>query len=121
MAKCQNERRICNKQWIDNQLYGSSVTVVLIGAETCQRKFVRYEVEKSFYDGKGVLGIFIHHMKNEKGLTDNHGYVNLADIFSDPYKRQLFNYRFRTYDWILENGRFNIGEWIERAARAVGK
>lgn len=31
--------------WIDGQLKGTSVTVVLIGTETAQRKYVSYEIE----------------------------------------------------------------------------
>lgn len=30
--------------WIDNQLNGTSVTVVLIGSETLNRPFVQYEI-----------------------------------------------------------------------------
>lgn len=35
------------KKWIDDQLYGTSVTVVLIGNETAERKYVGYEIEQS--------------------------------------------------------------------------
>ena len=35
------------KRWIDKGLEGTSVTVVLIGTETCSRKWVRYEIQKS--------------------------------------------------------------------------
>ena len=35
------------KSWIDNQLNGTSVTVVLIGSHTADRKFVKYEIEQS--------------------------------------------------------------------------
>src|SRR5271169_7016882 len=39
------------KKLIDNALLGTSVTVVLIGAQTSQRKFVDYEIEKSIARG----------------------------------------------------------------------
>jgi len=35
------------QRWIDDQLKGTSVTVVLVGAGTCDSKWVRYEIEKS--------------------------------------------------------------------------
>ena len=35
------------KRWINKQLEGTSVTAVLIGAETSDRKWVRYEVKES--------------------------------------------------------------------------
>ena len=47
------------KRWIDRQINGTSITVVLIGYETSGRKYVRYEIEKSYMDGNGLLGIYI--------------------------------------------------------------
>jgi hypothetical protein len=32
------------KQWIDNQLEGTSVTVVLVGQHTCNSRWVQYEL-----------------------------------------------------------------------------
>jgi hypothetical protein len=109
------------KRWIDDNMYGSSVTAVLIGTETCQRPWVRYEVKKSLNEGKGILGIFIHNIKDSDQSTDSKGYVDLENIFSDYQDRQLFNNRFRTYDWKNDNGYDNVEEWIERAAREAGK
>ncbi|MDI6603474.1 MAG: TIR domain-containing protein [Patescibacteria group bacterium] len=48
------------KKWIDDQLIGASVTVVLIGAETSNRDYVKYELEQSWKKGNGILGIYIH-------------------------------------------------------------
>src|SRR5689334_8475585 len=59
------------KRWINGQLSGASVTVVLIGAETFDRKWVNYEIQQSYSDGKGMLGIYIHQLKDPRtGLTD---------------------------------------------------
>lgn len=35
------------KKWIKDQLYGTSVTVVLVGAKTDKSKWVKYEIEQS--------------------------------------------------------------------------
>src|SRR5438045_8978625 len=45
--------------WIDDQLNGTSVTVVLVGKDTCTSKWVKYEIEKSEELGNGLLGIDI--------------------------------------------------------------
>jgi hypothetical protein len=55
------------KRWIDAQMVGKSVVIVLIGAKTATRSAVKYEIKKGWDDGKGVLGIHIHK------LTDRHG------------------------------------------------
>jgi len=54
------------KRWINGQLNGASVTVVLIGAETFDRPWVNYEIQQSYTDEKGMLGIFIHQLKDPR-------------------------------------------------------
>ena len=34
------------KKWIDNEMYGRSCVVVLVGAQTASRPWVKYEIEK---------------------------------------------------------------------------
>ncbi len=51
------------KKWINDNLHYKSCLVVLIGSETANRKWVKYEIEKAWNDGKGVLGIYIHNLK----------------------------------------------------------
>ncbi|MGJ7523366.1 TIR domain-containing protein [Variovorax sp. LT1P1] len=41
--------------WIDNQLNGTSVTVVLVGANTHKSKWVKYEIDQSIARGNGLL------------------------------------------------------------------
>ena len=50
------------KRWINGQLDGASVTVVLIGAETYGRQWVGYEIQRSIEQGKGMLGIYINRL-----------------------------------------------------------
>src|SRR5471030_1563080 len=52
------------KKWIDGQLNGTSCAVVLIGANTAGRKWIKYEIESAWNAGKGVLGIYIHGLKD---------------------------------------------------------
>ncbi|MDP1744685.1 MAG: TIR domain-containing protein [Bacteroidota bacterium] len=57
------------KTLIDNELKGSSVTCVLIGSETYSRRFVRYELLKSFEMKKGQVGVGINWIKDKTGNT----------------------------------------------------
>jgi MTH538 TIR-like domain (DUF1863) len=59
----KKEGKIAVKRAINAGLPGSSVTCVLIGAETYQRHWVAYEIFRSIELGKGVLGIRIHQLK----------------------------------------------------------
>jgi hypothetical protein len=114
------------KRWIDKQLNGTSVIVVLIGAETATRKYVCYEIQRGITEKKGFLGIRIHQMKDSKGNISPPG-ENPLNLFSIEHKGWLFTTRkplssiFKTYDWIDDNGYNNINNWIEEAAKTAGR
>lgn len=109
------------KNWIDSQLVGTSVTIVLIGAETDSREWVHYEIKRSWNEGKGLLGIYIHNIKNSNGYTDYKGknpFDHYGFTITRPFEQSYYP---RVYDWINDNGRLNIGNWIEKAAKDRGR
>ena len=89
------------KRLIDSGLDGTTVTVVLIGAETASRKFVSYEVEQSIARGNGILGIRINNIKDKDGRLDPLGVVPAA----------LSSIGATVYTW--EYGK--LGQWVEIA------
>ena len=95
------------KKWIDNQLNGTSVTVVLVGAKTCNSRWVKYEIEKSEEVGNGLLGIDISKIKDLSGNT------------SERCGKIPNGYPF--YLWNNDDGYTNMGDWIEEAAKAAGR
>ncbi len=103
--KRQGDNAIRN--WIDNQLKGTSVTVVLVGKKTCSSRWVRYEIEKSEERGNGLLGIDISKIKDLQGDTSER-----CGIIPEGYS---------FYYWNSDEGYKNIGSWIEKAAREAGK
>lgn len=110
------------QDWIDDQLKGTSVTVVLIGAETSERKYVGYEIVQSHKKGNGILGIYIHNMKDVNSRTDTQGKNPLANWHIDRNgQKVLLSDIYPTYDWVNDDGRANIGAWIEIAAKKAGK
>lgn len=110
------------KKWIDDQLTGTSVTVVLIGAETNNRDYVKYELEQSWKKGNGILGIYIHQMKDIDRKTDTKGSNSFGPIFTSPNDdKKYFFERFPTYDWVDNDGYNKLGDWVEAAAKKAGK
>jgi hypothetical protein len=106
------------KAWIDDQLKGSSVTVVLIGAETSTRDYVDYEITQSWAKNNGLLGVYIHNLKDSSQKTDTKG----ANPFSKwTFKRGDKVVSIPTYDWVSDDGYKNLGTWIENAAREAGR
>jgi hypothetical protein len=95
------------KRWIDGQLTGTSVTVVLVGAATCSSTWVAYEIQRSKELGHGLIGIDISKIKNWAGET------------KDRCGRIPAGYPF--YLWNNDDGFHNMGAWIEAAAKAAGR
>ena len=56
-AKTKGDAAI--KKLIDGGLNNTSVTVFLLGTKTSTRKWCKYELQKSIYDTKGILGILL--------------------------------------------------------------
>jgi hypothetical protein len=110
------------EKWIEDQLTGTSVTVVLIGAETYDRPWVRHEIKRSYELNKGILGLYIHNIKDPVTGTDIRG-KNPLDYWR--VKRNgvdvPFSQIYRSYDWVNDNGYANFSSWIESAATAAGR
>ena len=109
-------------RWIDRQLDGTSVTVVLIGAETSERPYVGYEIKRSYEKGNGLVGVYIHNIRDSNGRTDSRG-ANPFDTWyaTENGRKRYFSDMYYTYDWVNDDGRTNIGGWIETAARNAGR
>jgi hypothetical protein len=90
---------------INDQLEGTNVTVVLIGAETANRNYVSYEIEQSIARGNGIIGIWVHEIKNQDGHTDLPGQIpkSLAKIGAPVYQ------------WEYQK----LSEWIEGAYKTA--
>lgn len=63
------------QKMIDDALHGTSVTVVCIGSQTAERKFIDYEIDKSVQRGNGLIGLQIHDLKDKDGKTDYVGKI----------------------------------------------
>lgn len=77
------------KKWIAAQMYGKSCTIVLVGSNTTNRKWINYEIIKSWDDGMGVVGIYIHGLKNLAGLTSAKGNNPFDYITHGPTNKNL--------------------------------
>jgi len=109
------------ERWIDRELNGTSVTVVLIGAETADRKYVGYEIKESYRKGNGIIGVHIHSIKDSTGNTDLRGKNPLANWLVETDQEKIYlSDLYPTYDWVNDNGYTNLGNWIEAAAKKAG-
>lgn len=109
------------KRWIDAQMYGKSCVVVLIGENTAGRPWITYEIKKGWDDGKGVVGIHVHGLKDRAQETASKGDNPFDEFHVDG---TLLSEIVSTYN---PGGRFsdsrdvyaeikkNLADWIEEA------
>lgn len=110
------------KNWIDKQLDGTSVTVILIGSETSTSDYVKYELQKSFEKGNGIIGVYIHNQKDEDGKKSSKGNTNFGEIGKNDNGESVYFYQIaKTYDYVNNDGYQNLGDWIENAAKKAGR
>ncbi|WKZ65944.1 MAG: TIR domain-containing protein [Flavobacteriales bacterium] len=112
------------KRWINSQLDGATVTVVLIGSETANRPWVNYEIKRSHELGLGLLGIHIHQLKCPRyGTSWLRGENPFSKVVVEDHwlvPRTLAD-TVRIYDWVDHDGYNNMGRWIEEAAQRAGR
>lgn len=108
------------KNWIAGQMSGRSCTVVLIGAATAGRKWINHEIEKTWKDGKGLVGVYIHNLKNKDGFQSSAGanpfsqfkigdrsLDSIVKAYNPPYSSSTDVYKFIND---------NLAQWADDAA-----
>lgn len=111
------------ERWIEGQMSGRTCTVVLIGSDTAKRKWIDYEIHKSWNSKKGIVGIHIHNLKDtaqaqsKKGANpfedikmqrDNASLSSIVKTYDPPYSDSK-----QAYDYIKKN----LSIWIEQAVQ----
>jgi hypothetical protein len=111
------------KRWIDGQLDGKSCAIVLIGAQTAGRKWIDYEIENAWNGGKGLLGVYIHNLKDRLGNQSAKGrnpfdtftmsrdgakLSSIVHVYDPPYGESTSVYSY------IKN---YLASWVEDAIR----
>lgn len=110
------------KNWINENLKGKSCLIVLVGSETANRKWVKYEIQRAWESGLAVVGIYIHRLKCPRNDFSSKG-NNPFDSFKfklngDTIKPLIFNPSYSdTYNDIKNN----IDGWVEQAIKQRGR
>ena len=114
--KRQGEASI--KQWIDDSMNYRSCVVVLIGSQTSNSEWVKYEIKRAWEQKKGLFGIHVHNLNcpkngiSRKGSNpfDNWkvGQKSMSSLITcyDPPAINAYN--------SIAN---NMSQWVEAAIR----
>lgn len=104
------------KKWIDDNMKNRTCVVVLVGSDTSNRQWVKYEIEKAWKEGKGLLGVHIHNLncpRNGKGSKGS----NPFDSFSVNGIRMSSLVKCYNPDsnYAYNDIKNNLESWIEEA------
>lgn len=103
-----------------------SCLVVLIGATTSGRKWINYEIEKAYELNKGIVGIYIHGLKDKNGNQTTKGSNPFYNILIGKNKERLSKYvecyeSFHlTSTYVYDDIKNNIEQLIEDAISNAG-
>ena len=107
------------KRWINGQMKGKSIAIVLIGSRTAGRKWIEYEIKKSWADGKGLLGIYVHNLKNNNEEQSSKGRNPFDDFTLNGKKLSAIvnahDPPYATSTNVYNHIKANLATWIERA------
>ena len=109
------------QEWIDSQMNGKSVVIILIGAKTAGRKWIKYEIKKGWDDGKGVLGIYVHKLKDKDGDQSSKGRNPFDDFKVDGKKLssivKVYDPPYSTSSYVYNHIKDNLTDWVEKAIK----
>jgi hypothetical protein len=122
-VKKQGDKAV--EDWIAEHMKGRSCVVVLIGAQTAGRKWVKHEIIKAWNDKRGVVGVHIHGLKNLAGAQATKGSNPFTSI---TVGGKTLSTIVKTYDTpysastnVYKHIQDNLDSWVEEAIEIRGK
>jgi hypothetical protein len=107
-------------RWIGRQMRGKTCLVVLIGPRTAQRPWVDYEIKKAWSEGRGVVGVYIHGLRNSRGHQASKGANPFGHLYLGSAKLSSIVKAYNpptdskaAYAHIEKN----LATWVEEAIR----
>lgn len=107
------------EKWIDDNMNYRSCVVVLIGSDTHKRPWVKFEIKKAWNEGRGVIGVYIHNIKDPNTGTCSKG-VNPFDQFT--FKDKNGNVKTIPCKNPINSDAYNdiknnLEDWVEEAIK----
>lgn len=104
------------QRWIDDNLKYKRCVIVLIGSETASRPWVQYEIKRAWELKKGLLGIYIHGLKDPRTGISSKGanpFYNW-NIGNQPMANLVPCYEPNSWDAYGEIAR-SMTAWVSQA------
>ena len=109
------------EKWIAEQLDGKSCAVVLIGTNTAGRKWINYEIVKAWDAKKGVVGVYVHNLRNSEQKRAPKGTNPFNKIsYGDSGKKlsaivKAYDPPYSTSKYVYDHIKDYLATWVEEA------
>ncbi len=112
------------KDWIARQLNGRTCSIVLIGQNTANRKWITHEIVESWNAKMGVFGIYIHYLKDsdEKQASKGGNPFDYVDVGDKKLSSMVQTYDppYSTSTDVYAHIKKNLSTWVEKAVQDRG-
>jgi hypothetical protein len=103
------------KRYIADGMKGKRCLVVLVGAKTSGRRWVKYEIDKAWTDRLGVVAVHIHNMEDLNGTKTTKG--------TDPFlgraaTDKMYDPPYTTSANVFAHIAENLPAWVDQAIGA---
>ncbi|MHC8609086.1 TIR domain-containing protein [Paenarthrobacter ureafaciens] len=110
------------EEWIHTQMSYKSAVVVLIGAETASRPWVRHEIAHAWDNRKPLVGVRIHGLADSSGSTASWGdnpfsKVNLKSGGTVADHVPVYNPSGYNSQTVYADIKTNLSSWVDGAFR----
>jgi hypothetical protein len=95
----KKEGNLAIKRLINKGLRNTSVTTILAGSQTFCRPWVQYEILESFKKGNALLTIYIHNIKDKRGMKSTKGPNPLDYIYFRKESSIIHLWQWRNNQW----------------------
>lgn len=108
------------ERWIDNNMKGKDCLIVLVGAKTAGRRWVKYEIKKAWEKSLGIMAVHVHNLKDASGEQSEKG----ADPFlglkvnGESVVGTVYDPPYMTSKYVYEHIADNVEEWVKAAIKA---
>jgi MTH538 TIR-like domain (DUF1863) len=109
------------ESWIATEMSGKSCLVVLIGSGTAGRKWIKHEIKKAWDDGKGVVGVYVHNLRDHNSEQSTKG-ANPFEAFTVGKDKTLMSKVVKAYNPNSTDSKQvykiitdNLATWVEEA------
>ena len=107
------------KKWISEQMANRTCTVLLIGQNTSNRKWINHEIIETWKSGMGIVGIHIHNLKNKDGNQSTKGSNPLWNITLGEIRlssiAKAYDPPYTLSTSVYAHIKDNIESWVEEA------